>query len=174
MRLNDFYRWYIKGEYHCHKCPYSWEDRGYDDADAGCYIKGDIQDKCRLLPPFRFAVGYFRKKRFRYYAAHQYDGYPEFADKNDRESEEFNRLLLEMFSSIEMYRPYLDKLDQKEYIVVNKKQFIEDHSWDFRYKYDEFAHPFIYESIGKRWKKLIIDTLNNISTWFRIYFGRSE
>ena len=41
------WHWYIKGEYHCDKCPYCWEERTsyeYDEWDAGCYIKGDLPE----------------------------------------------------------------------------------------------------------------------------------
>lgn len=42
-------RWYICGEYHCDHCPYSWEERGEEDADAGCYLFGELRETCRLI-----------------------------------------------------------------------------------------------------------------------------
>lgn len=65
-RISDYWHWYILGEYHCDHCPYSWEERYDDDCDAGCCIKGDIQDTCRLIPPVRGIVGFFATKRYIY------------------------------------------------------------------------------------------------------------
>ena len=54
--------WYIRGEYHCDKCPFCFGGEylpGCDDyEDAGCYIFGDLRDTCRLIPPIRFILGW--------------------------------------------------------------------------------------------------------------------
>lgn len=47
--LHEVYRYYIRGDYHCDVCPYSWEERGEEDADAGCYLFGELRDTCRLI-----------------------------------------------------------------------------------------------------------------------------
>lgn len=49
--LKNFIDWYIKGEYHCDKCPYCWSDYSsyWGDGDCGCYLKGDIRDTCRYI-----------------------------------------------------------------------------------------------------------------------------
>lgn len=40
-KLSRFWRYYILGRYHCHNCPYSWEKRGYEDADLkGADLRG--------------------------------------------------------------------------------------------------------------------------------------
>lgn len=62
-KFRNFVKWYIKGYYHCDKCPYSWEERGLEDVEAGCYIKGNICYTCRLIPPFKNIIGYFKKKK---------------------------------------------------------------------------------------------------------------
>lgn len=48
--MTDKIRWYIFGDYHCDKCLYSWEERGQEDADAGCFLFGDLRDDCRHIP----------------------------------------------------------------------------------------------------------------------------
>ena len=50
-KLWEIWHWYIKGEYHCDKCPYSWEERGEEDADAGCLLfkDGELRDTCRYI-----------------------------------------------------------------------------------------------------------------------------
>ena len=78
--------YYIKGEYHCDKCPFCWGG-GYmpecdDYDDAGCYIFGDLRDTCRLIPPIRFILGWGRRKRTEYFRAHKYDDFSEwYAEK---------------------------------------------------------------------------------------------
>lgn len=49
MSINNLFNWYVKGYYHCDKCPYSWEERGFEDADAGCYLFGELRDTCRHI-----------------------------------------------------------------------------------------------------------------------------
>ena len=97
-KFKRFWNYYIKGEYHCDTCPFCWEERGYEDADAGCYIKGELQDTCRLIPPFRFLIGWGRRRKVRYIRNHEYDDYPEFIEKYDRELHETEKALQDCFS----------------------------------------------------------------------------
>lgn len=72
--LKNRWKWYVLGYYHCDKCPYCWADYSYEgDCDCGCYIKGDIQDTCRLIPPFREIIGWPRMRYAQYWETHQYD-----------------------------------------------------------------------------------------------------
>lgn len=50
MSIKNLFDWYVKGDYHCDTCPYSWEERGFEDADAGCYLFGELRDTCRHIP----------------------------------------------------------------------------------------------------------------------------
>ena len=59
-RIKTLWKWYVLGYYHCDKCPFCWEERGYEDCDCGCYIRGDIRDTCRLIEPFRTLIGWPR------------------------------------------------------------------------------------------------------------------
>lgn len=82
-KLKNFWKFYVKGEYHCDSCPFCWGGGylpGCDDYDdCGCYIKGDIADKsCRLIPPIRFLLGWGKRKKARYYENHRYDDYEDF------------------------------------------------------------------------------------------------
>lgn len=82
--LKNFIDWYIKGYYHCDHCPYSWEERGLEDGDAGCYIKGEICDTCRLIQPFKGIIGRMRKNRYEYWESKRYEGYGEWYEEEEK------------------------------------------------------------------------------------------
>ena len=98
--------WYIKGEYHCDKCPFCWGGEylpGCDDYDdAGCYIFGDLRDTCRLIPPIRFILGWGKRKKSEYLRAHEYDDFEEwYVDKEKKETafgQAFNNRILSDFA----------------------------------------------------------------------------
>lgn len=69
-KLKNCIDWYIKGKYHCDKCPYCWSTYSYDgDEDCGCYLKGDIHDTCRYIrnPISRMIVNKRMCKEEHYY-----------------------------------------------------------------------------------------------------------
>lgn len=103
-RLNRFYRWYIRGDYHCDKCPMCWDDYSayLGDGDCGCWIKGDIQDTCRLLPPIRFLLGWPKMKRAQYAENHSYDGYAEFHEEDDRKRKAYRDSILILLRNAEL------------------------------------------------------------------------
>ena len=97
--IKKFIDRYILGEYHCDTCPYGWEDWYYEgDCDCGCYIFGDIRDSCRLIPPLRALIGWPRRKKSRYYASHQYDGFADFCEKDMQLQEKFDELFFDVLS----------------------------------------------------------------------------
>ena len=91
-----FWNYYILGRYRCDSCPYCWSERTsyeYDEWDAGCYIKEDICDTCRLLPPFRWIIGYPKKRKAQYYEIHQYDDFAEWAEWDLEKTEKLKELI---------------------------------------------------------------------------------
>lgn len=95
-KLKTIWKWYICGYYHCDKCKYSWEERSYEgDADAGCYIRGDIYDICRLIPPFKNIVGWFAKRKYEYWEGHRYDGVSEWYEDEERKERVIEKVLKE-------------------------------------------------------------------------------
>lgn len=165
-KVKRFWKWYIKGDYHCDKCPYSWEERLYEgDCNCGCYIKGDIRDTCRLLPPFRAIIGKIRLRQNNYYMAHQYDGFGEFHEKEERINEEFKKILLErLFNNYVIF--YKTKNGEiwrdieGEPIKVNPEAILDNELWRIRYQYEDIAHPYEYKTLRKEWSEVIKRTWN--------------
>lgn len=170
-----FYRiwhWYIKGEYHCDKCPYSWEEKTsyeYDEWDAGCYIKGDIYDTCRLLPPFRWIIGSLRKKKTEYYRNHQYDGFCEWYDSREaREEEMFKLINKHIIGCYELCW----KDSKGEYHPINTEMSVRHEVASVCFKYEDF----INEQEAKEnpyqnpWKKAILWTWERFIRFFKPYF----
>lgn len=96
--------YYIKGEYHCDKCPFCWGGEympGCDDYDdAGCYIFGDLRDTCRLIPPIRFILGWGRRKRAEYFRAHDTTIFQNGMQKKRKKKLHLSKPLMTEFSRI--------------------------------------------------------------------------
>lgn len=176
-KVKQLYNWYIKGEYHCDECRYCWEEWSYEgDGDCGCYIKGDIQDTCRLLPPFKNIIGYFKKRKCDYYMDHKWDGYDEFCQEQDKKELFLREKINEhIFKEHEFYV----KGTNGEFIPVNT----ENNPTVFSvcraaaavvHDYDGMFHPVIYKSLSQKWKELLKDTFDSFTEKFKPYFGKEE
>lgn len=169
-----FYRiwhWYIKGEYHCDKCPYGWDEKTsyeYDEWDAGCYIKGDIHDTCRILPPFRWIVGSLRKKKYEYYKAHEYDDFPEWHEKQEAREEKMIELLDEFLKDLVLCH----KDVEGNYYPINKEEHIRYADYRVRYGYEEFLAKQNAEENPPQnpWKQAIVWTWKKFIGFFKPYF----
>lgn len=94
------WKWYVLGYYHCDECPYCWADYSYEgDCDCGCYIKEDIQDTCRLLPPFRFLIGWPRMRYIAHWQDKEYDPIGEFYMKRKEQEEEMMEVAKFLFEA---------------------------------------------------------------------------
>lgn len=175
MKKSKVIDWYIKGEYHCDKCPFCWGGEylpGCDDyEDAGCYIFGDLRDSCRLIPPVRFLLGWGKRKKAEYRNNHEYDDYPEWAEKQIKQNE--------------LFRLYL-----KEYILNQYAVFYKDHDGEvvgepvdvqsFLESYDVlrlqgacedlFSPPQDIIPLRKKWGNLIKETWHSFIGVFKPYF----
>ena len=171
-KVGQFYNWYIKGEYHCDHCPYCWEEWSYEgDGDCGCYIKGDIQDTCRLLPPFKNIIGTIRKKKADYYLAHSWDGFGEFCQKQN-EKEMFLREKLQ--ENIFKKRPLYEQNSDGAFVLVD------DYTQEYSYirptaavilnDYEERFFPVVHKSLKEEWEELVKKTLNKVFSKFKPYF----
>lgn len=145
----SFYRYYIRGDYHCDSCPFSWEERGLEDADAGCYIKGDLMDTCRLLPPLRFLIGWGKRKKAIYCREHEYDDFGEWYEEKLRKEQEMGELLERYFPSRDVSAAIRDGFSDKA---------------------EDIYAPVKYVPVGKRWKSLIRETWNCVLEAFKPYF----
>lgn len=172
--IQRFIRWYILGYYHCDKCPYCWAEWNFEgDGDCGCYIKGDIQDSCRLLPPFRFLFGYFKKKKSQYYFNHQYDGFVECYEEYDKQIDCMTKLLNQyVFDEDELYT----KNYKGEFVQVGE---IHNHNISFNTHcavmniindYEATIHPVEHKKLKQKWKELIKETLDSFISIFKPYF----
>lgn len=155
--LKTRWKWYVRGYFHCDECPYSWEVRGCEDADAGCYIKGEIQDTCRLIPPFRWIVGWPKKRKCQYWESHAYDGCGEFYEENRRKEKEYAESIKILLKGIELYQRDPEgklfpvcKGDLVGMFDLGDHQFYEAFSY-----YENHAHPIKIVPLKERWKELI-------------------
>lgn len=162
-KIRNFIKWYIKGYYHCDKCPYSWGERGWEDVDAGCYIKGDICDTCRLLPPFKGIIGRLRKNKYEYWESRRYDGYYEWYEEEEKRQEVFNSVLEEFREQCESCRLW-------ENVCKSKRDCIQRVGYELRSKYEEAAHPVVIKRLKTKWKELIKETAQAIADQFKQYF----
>lgn len=151
--LHDAYSFYCKGEYHCDQCPYSWEERNYfeDDGDAGCYIFGELRDTCRLLPPFRSVIGWFKKRRYLYDYNSQYNDYPEWCEFTEKKENTLLSLIEKALEEFEFYQPHADGYS------VNEVYLIDSYFW---YEFvRNFSPPnYTCRSIRTLWRNTIRST----------------
>ena len=160
-RIKIWWKWYVLGYYHCDKCPYCWSEYSYEgDGDCGCYIRGDLWDTCRLLPPFRFLIGWPRKRQYQYHEAHAYDGIGDFWEQQVQREKAYAESVKILLQGHEIYRRDFDG----KLIPVCKADllWIDECSYGFfgdalRY-YEDKAHPVIFVPLKQRWKELIRDT----------------
>lgn len=158
--VENRWKWYVLGYYHCDQCPCSWEERNYyeGDADAGCYIKGDIQDTCRLIEPFRSLICWYKKRRYEYWEDHQYDGYEKYWDEIIQRELAFEECLEIFMKNKEVYiRDFKGRM-----IPVCKKELRQTFPYGFDEAlrhYEDKAHPFQpAPKLKTRWKHLLKDT----------------
>lgn len=164
--MKKFFKNYIRGDYHCDTCPYCWEERGYEDCDAGCYIFGDLRDTCRLLPPFRHIIGYFRKKKALYYYAHEYDGFGEWYEQEEKKMKKYNELVGKLL------KPYdLCWKDEKgNYHAIDKEYLIHQEVWRIKIGFDDYCNPFEVKTLRMEWQDLIKKTWGRFIGRFKPYF----
>ena len=156
------WKWYVLGYYHCDQCPYSWEERGYEDCDCGCYIRGEIYDTCRLIEPFRTLIGWPQIRITQYWRDHQYDGFGEYWEEVIQ-----RELAFEEAIEILLKNRYVCLKNQKGELVP----LSEEHKGHIRNAfrgsafnealdhYEEKAHPFKpTPKLKTRWKELIQET----------------
>lgn len=175
-RLRRAWKWYIKGDYHCDRCPYCWSDwSSYTgDGDCGCYIRGELWDTCRLIPPVRFLIGWPRKKQALYGEAHAYDGMGEWYEQECEKQTAYSKSIEILLKDIELYkRDYEGKL-----MPVCKAALIERYCFGsgpfyeaYSY-YEDHAHPVTSDPpLKQQWKELLRKTWNKFADHFRPYFS---
>ncbi len=167
--MKKLLRWFRYGN-DCEHCPYGWCKRTsyeYDEWDGGCYIKGDDwQDEpCRLLPPYKNIIGFFKKRKAMYFENHYYDNYPEYCQHSESLDEKLKELIDKYMLRYGLYY----KLGEGEYTKVENCDMFYNF-WRIRSEYEDFAHPFVYKSIRTEWKELICKTFNAFVDKFKPYF----
>lgn len=168
--------WYIKGEYHCDKCPFGWDDYSeyLGDGDCGCYIFGDLRETCRLIPPIRFILGWGKRKKMQYLEAHRYDcydDYPEWMEEQNKQRKEFNDAIKEHI--FDHYAVYFKDCDGEVYgNPIDAGCFCDlDNAERFRWECENiFSSPKEFVPLRKRWVNLIKDTWHGFIGIFKPYF----
>lgn len=166
--------YYIKGEYHCDKCPFCWGGEympGCDDYDdAGCYIFGDLRDTCRLIPPIRFILGWGRRKRAEYFRANEYDDFAEwYAEKEKKETAFIQAFNDRIFSHFALF--WKDKDGNIFGNPIDAERFCEfDNMMRLLGDCEDIFAPPSYVPLKKRWAQLVNDTWHKFIMIFKPYF----
>lgn len=173
--LQRFLDYYIKGHYHCEGCPFCWGGEylpGCDEyADCGCYIKGDIQDTCRLLPPVRFLLGWGKRKKAQYHQNHEYDDFGKWYEEKLEKEERLDRALRDYFRVMGYGLVFADK--DGRVVPVNGEYITLTHCYDlYRLASDceDIFGPVKYVPLKQRWKELLKDTWDRFLMIFKPYF----
>lgn len=172
--IQRFWRWYVLGYYHCDRCPYSWDDAcpSCEDCDCGCVIFGDIRDTCRLLPPFRFLIGWAKKKQFQYAKAHEYDDLAAwYMENQSREA----AMVTSISDSLKKWHLTLHHTadDGSVVPVVDQEAEIEVVSHWVVDEYEQQAHPVQHFTLRQEWGMLIRKTWKQFIRFFAPYFTKA-
>ena len=155
----------------CEKCKFCWAERTsyeYDEWDAGCYIKGEDYDEkpCHLINPIKHILGTLAKKKDNYYRNHQYDGFLEFSEEQDRKDNEMRELINKhIIGDYILCMRYSDGTLHE----CNTESIVHNNAWEVRHDYEEFAYPYVREKLSTEWCKLIKKTLKCL---YNKTFGR--
>ncbi len=171
--------WYIKGEYHCDKCPFCFGGEylpGCDDyEDAGCYIFGDLRDTCRLIPPIRFILGWGKRKKMQYLENHRYDDYGDWAEKQFDNEQKFREAFREEIGAkyalcFKDSNGEMEKgADGKPY-SLDEDCYIESMFLLCLKAREIFDPPKPYEPLRKKWAHLVKETWKKFIGIFKPYF----
>lgn len=160
-----FWKYYIKGEDHCDTCPCfrSEHSAWTEEWDEGCVIKGECTDDgCRLIPPFRTILCWIRTKQLDYAFEHEYDDYPAYAEKQDRELEGIkDSIKRHILDDANLY--YWNCLSGKFQPLDDKhtNSLLRD-AWEIRNEYEDIAHPFVRKSLQQEWRELLSKTVDRL------------
>lgn len=173
-RKSNAFAWYIKGEYHCDKCPFCWSGQyspGCDDYDdCGCYIFGELRDSCRIIPPLRFIIGWGKRKKAQYFQNHEYDDLDEWMAAEEKKENLF-------------YQAFEEEISNCYALCYNgSKGVLLNHNGEPA----KVEHPDIYRLYGKcqdifstprlplkeRWIQLLKDTRHAFIMIFKPYICR--
>lgn len=145
--IKNFVAWYIKGNYHCDRCPYCWEERGLEDANAGCYIKGELCDTCRLFPPFKSVIGRLKKNRVNYWENRRYDGVEEWYSEQWEKKQKLRQIL----------EAFLSRYDESGSTDVH--DFVDSEMYDVMEELTKLAPPTPMKlTIKQKWNELFRET----------------
>lgn len=165
--------WYIKGEYHCDKCPFCWGGEympGCDDYDdCGCYIFGDLRDSCRLLPPIRFVLGWGKRKKACYCQAHEYDDIEEWYREKEKKEHQFKDIIKQEI--LDKYVLCFKDVDGNILTALDGNPAVDSSPDTWRLMNaceDMFSAP--YMPLKTRWVHLIKDTWHALAMLFKPYF----
>ena len=172
-KIKKFWKWYVLGYYHCDRCPYSWDDAcpGCEDYDCGCVIFGDTKDTCRLLPPFRFLIGWGKKKRFQYAQAHEYDGLVDWYEEHERKEAIMAKTISNNLAQwqLSLHRSGVDGSTAPVEDINAEIEVLAHWIVD---EYEQAAHPVQRPTLCQEWKNLLHKTWRHIIGHFAPYFTK--
>lgn len=162
IEMPKWLRWYIFGEYHCDECPYSWEERGIEDADAGCFLFEELRDTCRHI---RNPISQMIVNKHKNEYDSQWDGWIEYSN----EYENCERV----------YKNISDRIKAHEYVPDMLREFYEGYDEchaimimrEIVNEYGLIVHP--YKKPWQKCKEAFAEWRKDF-VWrhFKIYFRR--
>lgn len=168
-KLRRAWKWYIKGDYHCEHCPYCWSEYSYEgDGDCGCYIRGELYDTCRLIPPIRFLIGWPRKRKTEYWEKQQYDGIGEYYEQQYKQEDAMRAAILKALENCEVCQ----RDPEGKLYPFCKSDVVEINMWAAMTSYEDTCHPIIHKPLKQQWKELLRKTWDAFADHFRPYLPR--
>ena len=141
-------KWFKEGN-DCGKCNCGWEERGWEDWDAGCYVNPSFDEKPCRKPLFwrRLLL-----RRAMYFRNHEHDGILEYYEESDRQDKKCRKALENMLGGAVICW----KEDDGTLRECNTDGILTRGSWDIREALKpEWKKP---PTIMQRWKTLLYDT----------------
>lgn len=129
----------MRFECDCEHCPLSWEERGYDDADAGCHWYDDFYGNkfvC-FLPRF---IKNILLKRNMWLMDKRYEGIGEWYVEQERKTNALQKaikeILFEDCCNNDVKRFLCYEIDGKIY-KYDTEQILFDNTWRIRERYED-------------------------------------
>ncbi|MBQ7067037.1 MAG: hypothetical protein IJN92_09495 [Lachnospiraceae bacterium] len=117
----------------CEQCPLAWEERGYDDWDAGCHFYDDLYENKFVCFLPRFIKKLLLKRQLKLMDK-QYEGMDEWFREEERKDNALRQALREVLfeDSVICYKNEEGKLLER-----NTERLLFYDTFDIRLRYEE-------------------------------------
>ena len=134
----------------CEHCPLAWEERGCEDIDAGCHVYDDFYGNKFVCFLPRFIKNILLKEQLRLKEM-EYEGIAEWYVEEEHKNNALQKAIKEIIfgdsdRDVERFLCYERNGEIQKY---NTDQFLFDHIWKVRHRYEELLKESEAESYGQ-------------------------